>query len=184
MGMGDLHRTAGFCNEAVGWYQRVRDAGTGGPGWWAAATYRQAECLESLGRFSEANERMQEILDRTPGAYEAPLARSRLRLLRDASSEPAPAPGPESPSEDAPAPAVQEFSVQAGAFSIQDNAATLAGKLAGAGFEEVRVVETEAGLYRVLVGRFSSRDQAESTGDSVMTAVGTGFSIVRVDARP
>jgi cell division protein FtsN len=110
-------------------------------------------------------------LKRAPGSYEAPEARRRLDALATTEVE-APAP-PEAGNEE------NRFSIQAGAFSVRENADELSARLQARGLAAVRVVPGEDGLFRVLWGRFEDRYRAEAEGDSIGADLGLGFSIVR-----
>ena len=175
--LGDLARLARDWPAARDAYDRVRKDGEGGPGWWATATYLAALCAEEEGRMNEAREFLDDLLLRRPGAYEAPLARARRAVLG--------LPEPVAPREDAAPEAFDRpparFTIQAGAFSLPENANALQETLTGLGFPEVRV-EAEGGLHRVFVGRFFTRPEAEALGDSLVSVLPSGFSVIRLGA--
>jgi cell division septation protein DedD len=130
-----------------------------------------------MGERDRAVTLLTRILHDAPDSYEAPLARARLLEW----ATPAPALPPEAGEEEA-APAGPEpfrgYAVQVGAFSLADNAKSLAEAVEQRGFAPVRVVRGEDDLNRVLVGRFETRDEAEAFGDSLGITLGVGFSVV------
>ncbi len=180
--LGDAYRLAGDWADAATQYEGVSEGISGSPGWWSTAQYERARCLEELEDPVRARALYVAILTRAPGAYEAPLARARLRALgataeatpeavpRGAGTTPVPEGGSAAPAE--------SLTVQVGAFSQSKNAARLAGTVRDGGFGPVRVVKGGDGLFRVMVGGFASRDRAEAAGDSLGAALGLGFSVV------
>lgn len=168
--LGDTYRAGGEWSEARSRYRQIREQGAEGSPWWPAATWREAECLLELEDVDEAKNLMRELISEVPAAYETPLARERLAALSEGEGEEAPAEA---------ASGESGFAVQVGAFSSQANAKTLAGDLRGRGLDGVRVISGEDGLFRVLLGRFPGREEAESYGDSLSAALGLGFSIVK-----
>ncbi len=176
--IGDSYRLAGQWEEAASRYAKVEIDLDGGPGWWPTAAIQRAECLENLGRHDDAVAAWEEILRRAPGSYAAPRARSRLR--ESAAEVPAGGPPPEAvPAPGTPADTTAAaFTLQVGAFKVQDNAEALAATVRGRGFDPVRVAKGADGLFRVLVGSFAGRGRAESVGDSLGVALGLGYSVV------
>lgn len=172
---GDTFRAAKAWDAAAAAYRKVREEEEPGLGWWAAAAYREAECLDQLDREADAVAVLRELAERAPRSYESALAQARLR---ETDSAVAPAAG--EPEEGA-APAAEpyrRFTVQVGAFGSEDNAKGLAQRVETAGFSSVRVVLGYDNLYRVLVGRIEDRSGAESLGDSLGASLGLGFSVV------
>ena len=135
----------------------------------------QAECLQKLGEEGEAKKLLQLVMEVTPEAYEAPLARARLVALGGPTFLEETEPGED---EDAPKSEDMFYTIQVGAFSQRENAGALAEQVQERGFASVRVVEGADGLYRVFLGRYPDRDQAESLGDSLGAELGLGFSVV------
>ena len=188
LALGDAHRLSGNWEAAVKAYRQVREDLRTGPGWWPTAAYHEADCLETLGRRDEAIAILQDLVERFPAAYEAPLARNRLRawadfLLDEEGEEerpdepPVPVPGGEGPPQ-TPIAAGPGFTLQVGAFGMSANAEGLARALRGRGVEGVRVETGEDALHRVLIGRFPTRDAAETAGDSLGTEFSIGFTVL------
>jgi tetratricopeptide (TPR) repeat protein len=170
--LGDTFRAGDDWVEAIAAYENVRREEPDGPGWWATATYRQAECYEKLGAPVRASNLYEELLVRMPESYEAAEAVARGQSLeKEAGPEGEPAP----PEEGEPPVG---FTVQVGAFRLEENARGLGERVGGAGFSPVRVSKGEDGLFRVWVGRLPSRESAESLGDSLGTVLGLGYSLV------
>jgi tetratricopeptide (TPR) repeat protein len=171
---GDTFRAAKAWDAAAVVYRKVREEEEPGLGWWAAAVYREAECLEQLEREADGITVLRELVARAPRSYESALAQARLRELDvalEAGAEPATgaAPAGEPPT---------RFTVQVGAFGSEENAKGLARSVEQAGFSPVRVVLGYDNLYRVLVGRIGDRESAESLGDSLGASLGLGFSVI------
>lgn len=171
LAVGDTYRAAERWSDARNAYRKLRtDAEQDpGPGWSAAATLDEAECLLNLDEPGEAKKLLGRLLEHLPAAYEAPVARARLARLGEEAE------APETPVE----PGAAVYSVQVGAFSVSENAEGLLTRLQGMGAPEARVQRGEDGLYRVFLGRFADRSRAESLGDSLSTELGLGFSVVR-----
>jgi len=170
--LGDTYRAGDNWMEAIAAYENVRRGNAGESGWWATATARQAECYEKLGAPMRANALYAELLENMPGSYEAAEAVAHIPGV-----EAAPPPG------EAPAEAESRtFSVQVGAFRNEENARGLAERVEGAGFRAVAVHRGEDDLFRVTVGVFSTREAAESLGDSLGVDLGLGYSIVHPGA--
>lgn len=176
LALGEVHRLAGRCEDALGYYQAVREETHPEAGWWAAAVLREAQCRRKLGETARGRELLQLLLQRAPDSYEAALAEVSLARepVPEGEGAVAPLPAPAAPDSTA-----VRYAVQVGAFSLAENAKTLAQRLADNGVAGVRVASETDGLHRVLVGDFSSRDRAESLGDSLGTAFGVGFRVVR-----
>jgi tetratricopeptide (TPR) repeat protein len=173
---GDTFRAAKAWDAAAAAYRKVREEEEPGLGWWAAAAYREAECLEQMGREAEAVNVLRELAARAPRSYESALAQARLRELDLAVAG---ASGEEPPEGTTPASEpYRRFTVQVGAFGSEDNAKGLAQRVEQAGFSPVRVVLGYDNLYRVFVGRIENRPGAESLGDSLGASLGLGFSVV------
>lgn len=170
LAVGDTYRAAERWSEARGAYRKLRQEKDVGPGWQAAATLDEAECLENLDDAGDAKDLLVELLQKFPTSYAAPVARSRLARMGEAAA------AAETP---VPAEGKGGYAVQLGAFGVSENANGLLAKLKAMGAPEARVERGEDGLYRVLLGRFADRDQAESVGDSLSTQLGLGFSVVR-----
>jgi len=169
--IGDTYRAAERWSEARTAYRKLRTDSEKdpGPGWGAAATLDEAECLENLGEMGEAKELLQSLLDKMPSAYEVPMARSRLARM-----------GTKTEATGTPAePGAGTYAVQVGAFGVSENAEGLLARLQAQGAPDARVERGDDGLYRVLLGRFEDRARAESLGDSLSTELGLGFSVVR-----
>ena len=188
LALGDAQRLSGNWEAAIREYRRVRDDTRTGPEWWPTAAYHEADCLETLGKREEARKIFAEILDRAPASYEAPLAGIRLRAGSDllvneeTPAEPAEAAKADTAAGAEPPPAPAErFTIQVGAFSVEENAQGLARDLARKGIADARVETRSDGLHRVLVGRFPGRAQAESAGDSLGAAFGLGFTVLALE---
>ena len=74
------------------------------------------------------------------------------------------------------------YSVQAGAFSVYDNAERArAGYAARFGTAQLSVKQGTAPLYRVLVGKLGSTAAAQALADQLRSETGSGVFIVRLD---
>ena len=174
LALGDLDRAVENWEEARRAYQKAREEGPEGPGWWATATLREAECLDRLGAAPEADALRREVLETRPDAYEAPLALARLALASA---------GQGSPSGGASSPEAGTYAVQVGAFADAANAEALLRALEARGVRSLRVVRGEDGLSRVLAGSGLDRHRAESLGDSLGNTLGVGFSLAPEGSR-
>jgi len=165
--LGSSYRTGEDWAAARSTFSKVREGGPEGS-WWSAAALAEGECLEQLGDAAGAATLYRELLERRPDAYEAPLAFARLAAA-PAETPPATlgAEGPQEPT----------YSVQLGAFADPANAQAFARALEQRHISPVRVVQSDHGLHRVLVGGGLPRARAESLGDSLGTALGVGFSL-------
>jgi tetratricopeptide (TPR) repeat protein len=172
--LGDTYRAAENWEEARDKYRRVREEGGVESGWWATAVFRESECLQELGEEEESNGLLRVLIAAMPQAYEIPRARARLGVTGTDGTE-----GEAEPEEPDGEPGTTVFAVQVGAFSQGENAEALAIQVREQGFADVRVTESDDGLFRVLLGRFTERGGAESLGDSLGAELGLGFSVVR-----
>lgn len=79
-----------------------------------------------------------------------------------------------------PAPAPGDY-VQVGAFKYKNNADTLIGKLRNQGLAGSVPVESwyNAGTYRVRLGPFASRQEAEKTAENIRRALKTSAILIR-----
>ncbi len=175
--LGDTERLTGACNDAVGHYREAREVDNGARGWVAAAAWAEALCRDEMGERDRAVTLLVGILHDAPDSYEAPLARARLLEWTTPAPELAPEPAEEESAPAGPAP-FGGYAVQIGAFTLPDNANSLAEAVQGRGFAPVRVVHGDDDLNRVLVGRFETREEAEAFGDSLGITLGVGFSVV------
>jgi len=148
-------------------FRKIQDEGPEGD-WWAAAALAEAECLEQQNDASGAGALYKELLAQRPDAYEAPLALDRLGSVALLAAV--------APSKNV-GPRAVTYSVQLGAFADPSNAQGFARALEQRHIAPVRVVHTENGLHRVLVGTGLTRARAEALGDSLGTALGVGFSL-------
>jgi tetratricopeptide (TPR) repeat protein len=177
--LGDTYRAGDDWVEAIAAYENVRREAPNGPGWWATATARQAECYEKLGAPVRAARLYEELLAQMPESYEAADAVARLPEAEALAAE------PERDAEGEPAAGTTRiFRVQVGAFRGEDNARSLAERVRSAGFGPVEVRRGTDELYRVRVGRFDARPGAESLGDSLGAALGLGYSVVWGEEEP
>lgn len=172
--LGDAHRAGGEWSAARDRYAAAAEVGEPGSGWWSSAVYLQAECLQELDEGDRAKELLQLLMETTPDAYEVPLARTLLAALGGP-----PVAEETEPSDEAPEGDGVFYTIQVGAFGQNDNAEALAARVRDHGFTSVRVVEGSDGLYRVFLGRYPDREQAESLGDSLGADLGLGFSVVK-----
>jgi tetratricopeptide (TPR) repeat protein len=153
-------------------FRKIRDEGPEGA-WWPAAALAEGECLETQGDAGAAAALYRDILDRRLDAYEAPLALARLAIVPAAPAPPPP-----------PTTGARTYAVQLGAFADPSNAQSFARALEQRRVAPVRVVHSENGLHRVLVGTGLTRARAEALGDSLGTALGVGFSLSPERAGP
>jgi|GEM_PF-6867446 len=127
---------------------------------------------------AEARERLVRLVERLPDAYEAPLARRQLHLLETPVGPAIPEPPAEAAGSAARlADTAGAYAIQVGAFSVEQHARDLAAEMRAKGFPEVRLVARD-GIHRVYIGRFATREEAESLGDSLIAVAAAGFSIV------
>jgi tetratricopeptide (TPR) repeat protein len=165
--VGSSYRAGENWASARDAFRKIRDEGPESD-WWSAAAIAEAECLEQQNDGSGAATLYNELLTQRPDAYEAPLALDRLGFVTlPATAVPAQNVGPRPVT----------YSVQLGAFADPANAQSFARALEQRHIAPVRVVHTENGLHRVLVGTGLVRARAEALGDSLGTALGVGFSL-------
>ena len=114
--------------------------------------FHLGECYQKLGKHVEASKSYRKVVQDFPGSFEVDEAKRRLELMRVEH------PGLVGES--------VSFSVQVGAFSSRANAAGLADKLKAKGFPAHTISEKTRGgtaiLYRVRVGKYKTRAEAES----------------------
>ena len=114
--------------------------------------FHLAECYEQDKKIAEASRAYRKVVEDYPRSFEVEEAKRRLELMRL-----------EHPKV---VGAGTLFSVQVGAFSSKSNAGELAEKLKAKGYQAYTVSETaRAGgviLYRVRVGKYKSRSEAEN----------------------
>jgi|GEM_PF-1400179 len=165
---GNSYRAGENWTSARDAFRKIREDGSEG-NWWPAALLAEAECLEHTNDAAGAVGLYKELLAERPDAYEAPIALSRLDVVTPEAAA--------SPSAVIIGPRPQTYSVQLGAFADPANAQSFARALEQRHIASVRVVHTESGLHRVLVGTGLPRARAEALGDSLGTVLGVGFSL-------